>query len=262
MAAGPRAPSVVGMSRAPSAAAPSRARPVPRAPRLPPAVRRAVGPAVGGLGLVLALLGVLLLAGCGAGGGPATTEARELGRFSALDVGGVAEATVRRGPRPAVVLRGGRDDLTRVTTRVEDGRLTIDTGDDGLFADGVDGPVRAIVVTPHLRSAGVHGAARLDLGARRGGRLRLVVSGGGEVVGTGRADELTVRASGGADVDLAALRAERARVVGSGGAAVRLHARERLRAELSGGARVTYRGRPRVDRATSGAAGLQRAATR
>ncbi|WP_210494912.1 DUF2807 domain-containing protein [Patulibacter sp. SYSU D01012] len=237
------------MPRVPPAAA---VRPRPRPPRLPPRLRRAAGPSAAALGLLLALLGVVLLAGCGRDGGPRTTETRRVAAFTAVDVGGATEATVRRGSRPAVVLRAGRDDLARVRTRVTDGRLTIDTGPDRLFADGVDGPVRAVVVVPELRSAGVHGGARLDLGDRRGGPLTVGVSGGGAVVGAGRAGTLRIVASGGADVDLGRLRADRARVTGSGGAAVRVHVRQRLDAALSGGADVTYGGRPRVVRRGDG----------
>lgn len=186
------------------------------------------------LGIGLAFL----VAGCNVvtASGNIVSQTRDLGGFSAIDVGsGLAvEVLVEAGAEFSVVVEYDDNIINNVITRVEGETLIIEFDGSVNFSDGN----RAIeVVMPRLSALGA--------------------SGGAAVHATGTTENYTLDASGGAAVDAAELRAMDVAVDASGGAAVTLFASSAVTGDASGGAAVEILGSPAtVNVETSGGAGV------
>lgn len=191
------------------------------------------------------ILAAIALAGCG--GGPTVTERRDLHAFTGIDVDHSMDVTVRRGARPAAVVRAGENVIDDVHTRVKDGTLQLRGRGDAIVigSDPVD-DAEVTLTVPRLDRLDVGGSGNVTIDRLAGDALTVNVDGSADVRAAGSVERLAIEIDGSADLDLRDLAAERARVDVSGSGEVRLGRTAELEVDVSGSAKVTYRGRPRI----------------
>jgi putative autotransporter adhesin-like protein len=157
----------------------------------------------------------------GTGSGVPATQVRDVGPFTGIDLVGANNVVVQVGARRSVVVHADDNLLSRVSTRVDSGRLVIGSTPGNLSAKT---PMFVAVRMPSLD------------------RLRL--QGEGNVVATGTTPKLDVTLSGAGTLSLRELVARDARAVLSGDGTIMLTVTRSLDARISGDGTILYRGNP------------------
>lgn len=228
-----------------------------------------------GLGLAgIAGLAALTLGACTIVAGPASSQDREVGDVTALELRTGGDVVLLHGDRPALTITAPEEAFEKLTSETTDGRLTL--GSDGGI--GVIGTFSYLLETDHVDEVRVLGSGDVTGDAVTGRDLVVSVDGSGDVSLTGiDADRVEVRVSGSGSVELAGtagevrftvsgsgsvsadgLTAERASVTVSGSGDVDLHANEALDARVSGSGSVRYSGDPTVTRSVTGSGDVER----
>jgi Putative auto-transporter adhesin, head GIN domain len=211
------------------------------------------------LGLALAALGALLLTGIliallvdriffpgsssppGTGSGVATTQARSLPPFTAVDLAGENNVIVRVGARQSVVVHADSNLLRRVTTRVRSGRLVIGTTPGNFSAKS---PMFVEVSLPSLESLRLQGAGNIAVTGINSPSLSVELPGSGNIDAGGTTTTLDVTISGEGTALLRQLIARDAKAVLTGDGSIMLTATHRLTARVLGSGTVLYGGNP------------------
>lgn len=219
----------------------------------PAPVRR--GRALGRLQLALTALAVLLLAAilvdrvffdteggpAGTGSGVASTQARTVPAFAAVDLDGANNVVVRAGAKQSVVVHADSNLLGRVTTRVRSGRLTIGTTPGNLNAKS---PMYVAVTVPSIEALTLRGAGNIDVSEVDARRLIIKLPGSGVIRATGTTSRLEVTLGGSGTALLGQLIARDAKAGLSGNGTITLTATDRLDASVSGSGTILYGGNP------------------
>jgi hypothetical protein len=201
---------------------------------------------------------------------------RPVAEFRAIEIGGGAELTVRKGEGPTLVLSGLEEDLKAYRTEVREGVLHL--GRTGTQR-GRHEAVKVIVTLRSLERLEASGgvAALIEPGAAArtltldlsGGvnlkavgldldRLKLVASGGTEATLGGKAAAGKLDLSGGVDLDARTLEFAQLDLEASGGCTIRARATGSVIARATGGVDVKVSGQPAKRRVeASGASAVQ-----
>ena len=190
--------------------------------------------------------------------GPYTQQNRDVGSFDRLEVHGSSDVIVKSGPGGVLTVKGGRNRVEDLTTRVEAGTLFVETRDSsGIdFSDG--GDVTVVVRAPSLAAARVDGSGDLTLTEVRGRQLEVEVNGSGEVRARGRVAALDAEVDGSGDLDFRDLAAATASLDISGSGNADVDARRRLDVDLRGSGDVRYSGDPLLSQDVSGSGTVTR----
>jgi len=155
------------------------------------------------------------------GSGVAATQARVVAPFTAIDLRGSGNVTVRTGGRRHVVVHADDNLLSDVTTHVEGSTLVVGSKP-GSFTTRA--PMYVEVTVPAVD--------------------RIVLSGSGNITGSGSASRLDVTLSGSGTIVLGELAAQDVRATLSGSGSIRVWATRSLDAKIAGSGAVFYRGHP------------------
>jgi hypothetical protein len=228
----------------------------------------------------LALVAVALLAtacvGPGIrGSGRIVDEEVRVGAFDRIDVGSSFRVQVSVGERDALTLHVDDNLRDRVEYGVSGGVLRLRLKPRTTVRRAT---LRAEVFVRSLREVRASGASSVQLDSElRGDALVVGLSGASEVRGrasvgslrtetsgasmvwlTGRADGLTIRASGASNLDLEQLAAERLDADLSGASKATVSVTGTISADLSGASNLRYKGNPRFERQqTSGGSSIE-----
>jgi len=174
------------------------------------------------------------------GSGDPETRTLELKDFEAIDVGGAFEIKITRGDELMVTVTID-DNLWDVFEADVSGKeLTLG------WKKNVNPEVDAVVeiVMPTLRKIDIHGAADVEINDYKGDKFTFEVSGAGELVMDGEADELDISVSGAADIDTRDLKARKVEISVSGAGNAKVYASESFEGRVSGVGNITYYGNP------------------
>jgi hypothetical protein len=183
-----------------------------------------------------------------------SSQTRDVPAFNAVDLTGANVVNISVGHSQSVRLRGGGDQLRRVTTTVHGGVLAIGTKGSLRTRHAMHVQVRV----PSLRALTLSGSGVVTASDLRARRLTVRLPGSGVVHVTGSAASLDAALDGSGDEQLGGLVARdvRARIGGSGRIVVA--ARESLRASISGSGAIFYAGNPaQVTRSITGSGAIQ-----
>ncbi len=203
---------------------------------------------------------VLGLSACGVAfvdDGPYTEQTRTVGDFDRVEVHGSADVVVRRGWGGVVTVKGGRNRVDDVITRVADGTLVIEGRDSSGEIDLDDGHVTVVARAPSLAGARVDGSGDLTLPELGGPRLQLEVNGSGDVRADGRVGRLDAEVDGSGDLDLHDLRAGSASLDLAGSGDADVDAARRLDVAIHGSGDVHYAGDPRLRQQVEGSGSVE-----
>lgn len=206
------------------------------------------------------------------GNGVVKEEARKVGAFSGVSVGGGVTADVQVGAEQKVTVIADENLLPHIKTKVENGVLSLDHSN----LRPTKG-IKLVVVTPTLDSVEASGGVRMKVAAAPSKKFNAEASGGSELEIRGlKTDALTVDFSGGVDakllgsathanielsggveLDAKELQIENARLDASGGVDAQLHVTQALAGDASGGVTVKVKGKPSLNVDSSGASSVR-----
>ena len=174
------------------------------------------------------------------GSGVAATQTRTLEAFTAIDLAGVSEVTVRVGAEQTVVVRADDNLINRVKTDVQHGVLVV--SERGSFARNL--PMSVEVTVPNLDGARLMGSGMVSVEGVRAETFTAEVPGSGTLIVSGAADQLDASLAGSGDMQLGhlAARSVTASVLGSG--RLEVQATHTLDASISGSGAIFYSGHP------------------
>lgn len=191
-------------------------------------------------------------------------ESRPLAGFDAVEVGGGIDLFLRQGTGFVVEVEADDEEAAEIVTEVLGKTLEIRRKSSFKFFgwSGDLGPVH--VTLPALVSLTASGGSDVKTeGTFTGDNLKVVASGGSDVVIdvsagtvdvqasggsdltlTGSARSASVQSSGGSDLNASRFTADEAQVQSSGGSDLSIAVREKISGDASGGSDVTYTGQP------------------
>jgi Putative auto-transporter adhesin, head GIN domain len=204
------------------------------------------------------------------------TQERPVEAFHRLDLSGGIQATLVKGPKAALTLKGETKDLERLESFVKDGALVVRQKDrSGIHWFEHRGQVTATVTAPQIDgldisggcsvtgeifggtncSIDVSGGVDINLKSVACTALNLDASGGAELNLQGVTSALKIDASGGVKLKLDGLDAKTAVIEASGGVNGTVGVSDTLSFDGSGGVNIKVKGHPKVlSSDTSGAA--------
>lgn len=203
------------------------------------------------------MLGLFALFGCHAldGQGEPKSEARTVGAFSEVEVGGRMDVRIHVGAAHGLKLRAEANLLAEIGTEVVGQRLIIKALRPLKSTVGIE----ADITLPELTELSVSGASKADVRNAKGQQLRIDATGASKIVLAGAVDRLEIASTGASHVDADALTTKETRIDATGASRVGVAVSEDLEVSLSGASHVTYRGEPKVKERVSGAASVRRA---
>jgi predicted small secreted protein len=218
-----------------------------------------------------ALLAILfLLAGCDGlrtvrGTGDITSEEREVGDFSAVDLAGIGTVVVDFGDKTALRIEAEKNLLPYLESEVEGDTLVLG------IREGVNIlPTQGIFyyLTVHdLEDITVSGLGNVDVPRLEGTAAEINVTGGGDInieelyakdldvvisglgnlnIDGGEVADQEIEITGGGNYNASEMASEVARVTITGLGSAAVWARDVLDATISGGGSVRYTGRPQI----------------
>lgn len=186
---------------------------------------------------------------------PMKTESRVCGEFHSLAFHGSGKVDARSGEAASVVVTAEEALVPYLRTEVRDGVLVIDR------APGAPSTRRGVQITvTALRLDGVSVIGSGDVRATniQATTFRAAVTGSGDLVASGSADELVVELDGSGDAQVSGLAARSARVRVAGSGDVHVSASEALDVQITGSGDVRYRGSPRITQVVHGSGDVTR----
>jgi hypothetical protein len=199
-----------------------------------------------------ALILAIVVAGCG--GGPRTTQTREVGSFDKLEVNSDIDVDVAPGDSGNVVVTAGENVIDHVVTESSGGVLHVDIRDHGIvIGDDPFKDVHVQVSADSLDGIRVQGSSDLRLGRIDRDELSIEVNGSGDIEASGTVGNLIATINGAGDAHLFDLEAKTATVTVQGAGDAELNVSDRLDATVQGAADIRYRGNPSVHQSVEGA---------
>jgi hypothetical protein len=199
----------------------------------------------------LLVVAALVVAGCG--GGPRTTQTREVAPFDRLEVDSSIDVDVVPGDANKVLVSAGENVIDHVETASRDGVLHLSIRDHGL----VIGPdpyddARVQVSSAALQGVLVQGSSDLALARIDADELAVEIEGSGSIEAAGTVGNLIASIQGSGDADLRDLQARTATVSVQGSGDARVNVKDQLDVSVQGSGDVSYRGNPRVSQHVQG----------
>jgi hypothetical protein len=184
------------------------------------------------------------------------SETRAVAEFRAIDLPGMIGVDVTVGKPASVVITGEPSLVAKVTTRVENGTLVIDTKLDNQSLR--DDQLKAVVTVPDLTSVSLSGMGSLRVAGIASARLAVDLSGLGSLTIKGATDTLHAKLNGAGSLVAKALIAKHATVVLDGLGSASVYATESIDANVTGAGSLSVHGHPaRVKKSVSGLGSLK-----
>jgi hypothetical protein len=201
--------------------------------------------------LGLLLLAALAVAGCG--GGPRTTETRQVDPFDRIEVSGSIDVQVVPGNADTVRVSAGEHIIDHVQTDSSDGVLHLSIRDHGIVIgpDPYDGAT-VQVSADAMKGVRISGSSDLRLGRVDTDELSIEISGSGDVEAAGTVRNLIASIEGSGDADLRDLEARTATVSIQGSGDAKVNASDTLDVTVQGSGDVSYLGSPDVRQSVEG----------
>jgi len=187
-----------------------------------------------------------------AGPGPMAVQTRTVPAFAGVDLTGANVVTISVGSPRAVEVRGHRELVENVTTRVSGGVLRIGTRG----SSTARGSVHVTVGVPSLDALTLEGGGVIVATGVRAEHLAVNLPGSGVIRANGSANRLDVSLGGSGDVQLADLSARAVHAVLKGTGRIVVTPSRSLDASVPGTGTIIYRGNPPILRTSVTGSGV------
>ena len=204
------------------------------------------------------------------GSGKVSEETRSVSGYSRLVLSGPMDVQLKHTGAEKVVVRADDNIVPLIDTRVEGGKLIVETKQGASFRtrnkilvlvdfkqiDAVllhgSGDVLADDIKAGIFEGTIKGSGNMKIGKLDADTVAISIAGSGNFDARGRAGKIGLVIEGSGDVHVEDLQAKSAavRIAGSGDALV--NASESLQARITGSGDVRYRGNPQVEKKVEG----------
>lgn len=175
------------------------------------------------------------------------TEARPASGFQAVKIANNFAVEIAVGPDFDVSVEGDENLVNMVSTKVEEGALTIALAEK--FSRSTKVAVK--VTMPELKELEVSGGSTAIVTGAKSEKLRLQANGATNIRISGDVRSLEAHAYGGSVIDAEALKAQTAEVEALGETSIIVSPAKSLRAVTAGMSKVFYTGDPKVEKYSS-----------
>lgn len=228
---------------------------------------------VGSMAARTALAETVVEAGSGpkvVGSGKVVDAPRNVSGYSRLVVNGGIDVRLKHTGAEKAVVRADDNIAPLIETRVEDGKLFVETKKDASFRtrtkllvvvefkqlDAIQlqgsGDIQVDDIKAGIFQGTISGSGNLKIARIEADTVALSIVGSGDFDARGRTGKLGVRIEGSGDVRAEDLQARTAAVSIAGSGDARVHATESLQARIAGSGDVRYRGSPQVEKMIAG----------
>jgi hypothetical protein len=192
-----------------------------------------------------------------AGSGKIVTEPRMVSGFSAVSLSGSGQVTIEQTGMESLTVTTDDNLLPYIKTDVKGSTLELGFKDPMMSLAPTDGIVFKLTVRK-LEGLHISGSGKADAKGLDPDHVKVNISGSGEVLAQGTANELDLSISGSGRYRGEDMRSKRATIdiSGSGGAVIA--ASETLKADVSGSGSIEYIGDPQVTQHVSGSGSVHR----
>jgi Putative auto-transporter adhesin, head GIN domain len=229
-----------------------------------------------------------LLGGCAAGAAFATTivvngtgsmvegsgnmidDARSVSGYTRVVVAGAVDVRLKRSSAEKVVVHADDNIVPLIDTRVEGGKLIVETKPNVSFRtrnkisvivefkqlDALQlrgsGDATADDIKASIFESTIHGSGNVKIAKLEADTVAISIAGSGDFSARGTAGKVGVVIEGSGDVHAEDLKAKTAAVSIAGSGDARVYATESLQARIAGSGDVRYRGSPQVEKKIAG----------
>ncbi|HEV3237385.1 MAG TPA: head GIN domain-containing protein [Gemmataceae bacterium] len=201
------------------------------------------------------------LAGCGflqqtKGSGQSKTETREVAKFSSVSLSGVGKVIIKQTGKESLSVTAEDNLLPLLETTVVDGKLSL--GPKKGASINPTKPIEFVVEVKDLQGLEISGAGEMEMKDLQTDRLKVDLSGVGQVNLSGKVDEFVLDMSGAGDFQGADLQTKTATIECSGAGRAVVNVSDILDVSVSGAGSVEYLGSPKVKKSISGVGSVKK----
>ena len=196
----------------------------------------------------------MALTGCGLhinhgvkGSGKIVTEDRSVSGFTSVEHRGAGDIDIVVGPATKVTLKTDDNIAKLVQTRVENGKLIIDSTEPISPTD-----YEITITVPSLKSFAIDGAGDASIKGIAGDSFQASIDGAGAINLSGSATNAVLSIDGAGNIEAFDLKADDVTASIDGAGNIEVSANETLNASLDGAGGIRYRGNPTVTKKVSG----------
>lgn len=208
------------------------------------------------------------------GSGEVATEARDLGSFDGIALTGGFKVLVRQGTAARFELKGDKNVLPYIETRVIDGSkgrtleigpkkgyslsttvtplITVDLAQLRAVSISGSGDIRIEAMKTPAVDASISGSGDIKFIDLSSEQLTLRVAGSGDIMAAGRTGSLSISVAGSGDVKARSLEASDVKVSIAGSGDAQVQAVKTLKVSISGSGDVAYVGSPEISMSVAG----------
>jgi hypothetical protein len=196
-------------------------------------------------------------------------EKREVSGFNSISYALPGTLEIVQGTNESLVLKGNKDDLERIITKVEGDNLKIYTkshsanlSDVSIFVTVINlnelsaagsGDIRIKDVLKSTEfEMSLSGSGDLNCSRLEASGVEISLAGSGDVTIAGKVNEVEISIAGSGDVKADGLESEEAEVSIAGSGSVKVWAVKKLETSIVGSGDVYYKGNPLIDAETVG----------
>jgi hypothetical protein len=211
------------------------------------------------------------------GSGNVTTEERQVGDFTRVDLSGMGDLEIEFGDQTALLIEAEDNIIPLIETEVRGDTLRIGFKNntnprplediryfltvvslDGIETSGL-GSIQAPAIQAQGFTVDISGAGNTDIASLEADSLEVDISGLGSLnVRGGEVVQLDVNISGSGNLDAEELQVQEAIANVSGLGSVKIRVSDRLEADISGSGSDQYYGNPVVDQQVSGLGSIEK----
>lgn len=211
------------------------------------------------------------------GSGVGSSETRKLGDFHAVSLRGSMDIEYTDGPAEDVVIEAEDNILPLIITEVKDGQLIVKEKNN--FHFNTHKRILVKVTAPDVEELSLAGSGTIHImnNWEQDDKVKLALTGSGDVTGAVNAPEVSVAVTGSGNVKLEGetkdlnvdiagsgafegynLKAENTNVHVGGSGDAEVHASVKLDVHVAGSGSVSYHGNPQVNSSTSGSGSVHK----
>lgn len=202
----------------------------------------------------------LALTGCGVhfnhgvkGSGKIVTEDRSVAGFTAIEHRGAGDIEVTVGSTTKVTLKTDDNIAKLVQTRVENGKLIIDS------TEAISPTEYKLTITvPSLKSLEIDGAGNGSVKGVSGESFKASINGAGDLTISGSAKSAELTIDGAGNIEAFDLKADDVIASIDGAGNIEVYAEKKLDASLDGAGSISYRGNAAVTKKVSGVGSIDK----
>jgi hypothetical protein len=184
------------------------------------------------------------------------TETRNVSGFSGVSLEGSSRLLIEQGGVNSLTVTGDDNILPYLETEVSGGTLVL--GEKSGVSLSPSSDIVFKVILRNLDSLGVSGSGLAQAKRLQNPKMKIDLSGSGEVDAEGAADDLDINVSGSGRFRGDGLKSKRTRIDISGSGSAVVASSETLNATISGSGTVEYIGDPRVHQDISGSGSIRK----